>query len=127
MSEPNLILFFRDEERQEPIAFLLAHIMVTPEDRALGLSGHTSMEKNHGMGFLFDEAKPVRMQVRQTKIPLDIIFVDETGHIVHIEEKTATMSDMIYGPEIPVIFVIEANAGWAAEHAIDVGTIVGVA
>lgn len=122
---PNLLLFF-DGTDSKVIAFLLVHVAVDPEDRARGLSEHLSLEPNAGMAFVFEAAQPVKMQMRGTKIPLDMMFVDENSRVVDV--RTAEpMSTDLYGPEIPVVFVIEANAGWAQKNQIGVGTLVGFA
>lgn len=120
---PNLMLFY-DGKDSQVIAFLLVEVAVDQEDRARGLSECLSLKPNRGMAFVFEQAQPVKMQMRGTKIPLDMMFVDENSRVVDVR-TAAPMSTDLYGPEIPVVFVIEANAGWAEKNGIGVGTLVG--
>jgi uncharacterized membrane protein (UPF0127 family) len=110
MSLQNLILFY-DDTSPKPIAFLRVLIVSTHDELVKGLSEHTALERNSGMLFVFDEPHTVKMQMRETKLPLDILFVDPTGRITHIDANAVPFSTDLYGPEIITAFVIEANAG----------------
>ena len=122
-TEPNLVLFF---DNGGPIAFLRAFLAITPEERTQGLSDYTSLDRNDGMVFVFEEPRVVKMQMRDTQIPLDMIFVDPSGTVVDVVSSAQPGSKDLYGPEIAVIFVIEANAGWTAKNGVVAGVGFGI-
>jgi uncharacterized protein len=122
---PHLALFYDGEK---PIAYLRVKLAITKEELAEGLSTYTSLDNDAGMAFLFEEPTPrvVKMQMRETQLPLDMLFVDADAKVVAIETADAMSADL-YGPEIPVLFVIEANAGWADQNGVGVGSLVAFA
>ena len=74
-----------------------------------------------GMLFLYPAARPVSMWMKNTLIPLDMLFIGDDGRILHIAERaipgsTATISSMQ-----PARAVLELNGGTAARLKIQVG------
>ena len=66
---------------------ILAEIANTVDKRALGLMFRSSLAPNHGMLFQFPELGYWTFWMKNTKIPLDILWLDKTGRIIHIESK----------------------------------------
>ena len=64
-----------------------AEIADTTRKRAEGLMYRDHLDKNRGMLFKFDEARPWTFWMKNTKIPLDIIWMNEKRQIVHIESN----------------------------------------
>ncbi|WP_377187595.1 DUF192 domain-containing protein [Ruegeria meonggei] len=97
-------------------------LAVAPQDRARGLMFRESLPKRAGMLFIFDPPQPVVFWMKNTLIPLDIIFVDRTGTVTSIHEN-AIPSDLtpIEGGD-SVYAVLEINAGLAARYLITPGT-----
>lgn len=92
----------------------------TEETRERGLMRRDSMPADHGMIFVFTDAAPRGFYMRNTRIPLDIVFVDEDGTIVSIKQmrqydETTTPSDG------PAKWAIELNKGAAASAGLKVG------
>ncbi len=87
----------------------------TPEKQALGLMFRTSLADNAGM--LFPHAAPseLTMWMRNTYIPLDMVFIRADGTVHRIEAKTEPLSERIITSGGPVIAVLEL-AGGAAER-----------
>jgi uncharacterized membrane protein (UPF0127 family) len=79
------------------------------------------MAQDHGMLFEFGETSPVYMWMRNTHIPLDMLFIDDKGEIQHISADTTPMSDDIIDSRVPVRFVLEINAGLASSLGIAAG------
>jgi uncharacterized membrane protein (UPF0127 family) len=85
----------------------------TPQARSRGLQERKKLGKNEGMFFWFDEPKQVRMWMKDTPLPLDIIFIRQNSTIAGIAAHTRPYSmEEIPAPE-PVIAVLELNAGRA--------------
>lgn len=66
---------------------IFAEIANTPDKRALGLMFRSSLAPDYGMLFQFPELGYWTFWMKNTKIPLDILWLDATGRIIHIESK----------------------------------------
>lgn len=74
-----------------------------------------------GMLFLFTENRMVTMWMKNTYIPLDILFIDQKGVIVHIAKSTVPESLDFISSGKPVISALELNAGLTNSLNIQVG------
>src|SRR3546814_16503275 len=79
------------------------------------------MAADAGMLFLFGGSKVRAMWMKNTLIPLDMLFIDETGKIVRIEERTVPHSERAIVSGGPVSAVLELNAGTASRLSIKPG------
>jgi hypothetical protein len=96
-------------------------IAETPDQRAQGLMFRRQMAADAGMLFLFGRAEERAMWMKNTLIPLDMLFIDETGRIVRIEERTVPHSLRAIVSGGPVSAVLELNAGTASRLLIKPG------
>ncbi|MGV6804238.1 MAG: DUF192 domain-containing protein [Ruegeria sp.] len=110
----------RNEQAQVRFVVELA---VTPQERSQGLMFRESMPQRSGMLFIFDPPQPVAFWMKNTLIPLDMIFVDKTGLVTRVH-KGAVPGDLtpIEGGD-SVFAVLEINAGLAARYSIEPGTV----
>jgi len=100
----------------------------TPSAREVGLMNRESLAEDSGMLFDFGAARPVDMWMKNTLIPLDMLFLDETGRVVRIGANAQPLSLDLIPSGGPVRYVLEINGGAAArfgaapgdrlEHAI---------
>jgi uncharacterized membrane protein (UPF0127 family) len=90
-------------------------------DRQRGLMYRTSMPQDHGMIFTFKEKTNHAFWMHNTCIPLDMLYIDDDGLIVGIEENTPTMSDDTFEVGCESRYVLELNAGWARAHGVAAG------
>ena len=86
----------------------------------LGLMFRESLDVDKGMLFIFEEVGQHSFHMKNTCIPLDIAFIKEDGTIESIKELTPYSSLPVYS-DGKVLFAIEANRGWFAEHNVEVG------
>ncbi len=93
----------------------------TPDQRAQGLMFRRHMAPDAGMLFLFERVEERGMWMKNTFIPLDMLFIDETGRIVRIEQRTVPHSLRAILSGGPVAAVLELNAGTASRLAIGPG------
>lgn len=96
----------------------------TNEERQKGLMHRGYLDENSGMLFIFDNEQPVLFWMKNTRIPLDMIFVSANGTITEIKEDVQPcMSDpcQIYPSKYPTKYVIEVNAGFSKANNIQVG------
>ncbi len=100
---------------------ITVEIADTPFTRARGLMYRDSLAEGHGMLFIFEAVQPVTMWMKNTYIPLDILFLDEQGRIVHIAYSTTPLSLSYISSRFPVLGALEVNAGFARKEGISVG------
>jgi len=92
----------------------------TPDQREIGLMFRPSMPVNEGMLFTFERPAQQCFWMKNTLIPLDAAFVDDSGAIVNIEHmKPQTLAG--HCSTKPVRFVLEMNDGWFAKRGIKPG------
>jgi uncharacterized membrane protein (UPF0127 family) len=89
--------------------------------RARGLMERKTLAPNDGMLFLFPSASKLAFWMKNTPLPLDMLFLDASGHIVHIAARTTPYSETPVPSPKPAIAVIEIVGGRAARDGIQVG------
>lgn len=104
-----------------PVVKLQVEVMDTPEKRAEGMMFKESWGKRGGMLFIFDEPFQAIMWMKNTPLPMDMIFIGTDNTVKYIAERTTPYStDYIIGPEITAA-VLEVPAGFAQKHSIKAG------
>ena len=93
----------------------------TREEQERGLMDRTSLEADHGMIFNITPVRRVAMWMKDTKFPLDMVFIDENGMIIQTYENAEAMSEYKIVSNVPVRAVIEINAGDIKKHNIQAG------
>jgi uncharacterized protein len=93
----------------------------TDRERAKGLMFRRSLPASSGMIFLYDPPQGVAMWMRNTYIPLDMIFIGADGTVHHIEANTEPFSTDIIASGGQVAAVLELNAGEAEKIGIKPG------
>ena len=96
----------------------------TQEKQALGLMFRESMPDNHGMLFLFPVEGMRSFWMKNTRISLDIFYFDEHLRLVSVSENTPPCRSLrcpSYPSTGPAKYVLELNAGKAAELAVQPG------
>lgn len=96
----------------------------TPSEQEKGLMFRTSMAPDHGMLFEFPTIAPISFWMKDTLIPLDIIFIEADGKIVKVHANATPKSLAQIASDAPVRAVLELNGGRAAELGIGPGGMV---
>jgi uncharacterized membrane protein (UPF0127 family) len=96
-------------------------LATTPAQMEQGLMFRQSLAPNAGMLFDFKTPSMASMWMRNTLIPLDMLFVDAQGRIVNIHERTVPGSLEPRSATAPVRAVLELNGGTAARLGIKPG------
>ena len=91
----------------------------SPREQAYGLMYRTSLGDSEGMVFPFSPPRPASFWMKNTLIPLDMLFVRSDGSIARIAAMTTPESEAPVGVEEPVAAVLELRGGRAAELGID--------
>lgn len=116
----------------------------TAPERARGLMFRSKLPQNRGMLFVFENDEVRNFWMKNTLIPLDMIFVDSGGSVVSVRENVPPCDDgtpfqkmlksprdavscPIYSSGVPARYVLEINAGLAQAHAIQPGVRMDIA
>lgn len=97
----------------------------TPEEQAQGLMFRENLPEKTGMLFLFPGKAVHRFWMKNTMIPLDMIWLDDAGKVLFVSANTPPCKAdpcPSYGPEAPASNVLEIAGGKAAREKITVGS-----
>ncbi|HEV7449525.1 MAG TPA: DUF192 domain-containing protein [Candidatus Paceibacterota bacterium] len=98
---------------------IVAEVAQTPAERELGLGHRTSLKEGSGMWFVFDTDGLWAFWMKDTLIPLDMIWVNKSGVIVTIAHNVQPDSyPQAFPPSAPSRYVLEVPAGFAQKHGI---------
>lgn len=92
-----------------------------PEERMQGLMFREHMDEVQGMLFLFPSEEPLSFWMKDTPLPLDIVFLDANRTIVTIRRNTVPFSEASVPSDRPAQYVVEVNAGFADRHRLAPG------
>lgn len=93
----------------------------TPYEWETGLMYRESMEDNQGMLFIYPNEAPRSFYMKNTYIPLDIIFMSKDTTVVSIKENAIPRDETPIPSNAPARFILEINGGNSAEWNIDEG------
>lgn len=101
-----------------------ARLADSPKEHAQGLMHKSYLPQDGGMIFLFDGLKVRHFWMKETLIPLDMVFINDKREIVYIEyeaQPSPREPHQIYSSQVPAKYVLEVNAGVARFHGWKVG------
>ncbi len=98
-----------------------AEIAVTDQERMTGLMYRKELPDGRGMLFDFGQPQMVVMWMKNTYVPLDMIFIRADGTIARIAENATPLSETIIPAGMPVKGVLEVVAGTARKYGIEPG------
>lgn len=93
----------------------------TADERATGLMHRPAMPRFSGMLFVFDRPERAVFWMENTLIPLDMLFIDDTGTVTHVHENAVPMDRTPIDGGPGVLYVLEVNGGMASRLGLDVG------
>ncbi|MCF7871955.1 DUF192 domain-containing protein [Candidatus Woesearchaeota archaeon] len=123
-----LITIIMSSCTKQPTACIKEHcfeieISKTQQTREIGLMHKEYMESNKGMLFIFDRPDNYPFWMKNTIIPLDIIWINSNQEIAHIEEAIPCKNDpcQIYNPNKKALYVLEINQGISKNYKFEEG------
>jgi uncharacterized membrane protein (UPF0127 family) len=96
----------------------------TPAQQELGLMFRSALAPDAGMLFDFGETKPASFWMKNTLIPLDMLFIGADGRVADIHEHAVPLSEAVIQSRVPVRAVLEVNGDTVAQLGIRVGDVV---
>ncbi len=118
LATPLLPLFIRTETGTHAFKVEVAQ---TPEEQAQGLMFRKELAPDRGMLFPMEPPRIASFWMKNTLIPLDMLFIRADGRVAYIAANVAPYSDTPVSAGIPVIAVLELAGGRAAELSIGTG------
>jgi uncharacterized membrane protein (UPF0127 family) len=105
---------------------LTADLALSSEQKEKGLSVKEKLKENEAMLFVFEKPGSHSFWMKDMKFPIDIIWLDSNGKIVHIEENLEPCPLVFvcpsYTPNTDSQYVLETVAGFIPRHNVSVGT-----
>ncbi|PHQ29539.1 DUF192 domain-containing protein [Leeuwenhoekiella nanhaiensis] len=115
--EGSLEIFKKDSS----VVSLSIELAETAYEIETGLMYRESMEPNQGMLFIFEDERPHNFYMKNTYIPLDLFFITKDQKIATIIKNAKPLDESSLPSEVPVQYVLEVNAGAAAQWNIQEG------
>lgn len=100
---------------------IAAELAADQESRAEGLMNRSVLPRCKGMWFDFGEPKIVNMWMRDTLLPLDIIFFNKHFRVLAVYEQAQPLSELLITSPSDTQYVLEVNAGEVLRNSIAVG------
>lgn len=127
-SEPEWVregeVTFLNSASRNTLAKIEIEAATNPTERQQGLMYRSHMDEDKGMLFIFDHEDMQSFWMKNTIIPLDIIFIDSKGVINTIHRKTSPFSEKSLPSKGKSQFVVEVNGGFCQRHNINEGDLI---
>jgi uncharacterized membrane protein (UPF0127 family) len=108
-------------DENKTLAEFKIEIADSPYERQTGLMYRDSLDEQHGMLFIFENSELRGFYMKNTLIPLDLIFIDENYEIVHIYSKATPYETASISSQLPAKYVFEINGGLSEQIGIQKG------
>ena len=119
-STPQVAIVSADHQ---PRATVTVEVADRPDTRELGLMYRGHLDDDAGMIFVFPAPNTAQFWMKNTKIPLDMLFADSTGKVLGIVANAQPYSEALLGGFAGTLYVLELNGGYAAKHHVAVGDV----
>lgn len=100
---------------------LQLQLAISPGEQQKGLMSRDSLAKDHGMLFLFERPGKRSFWMRNTRIPLDIGYFDETGQLLEIHKLFPYDETPVPSKSERVLIAVETNRDWYATRGVKPG------
>lgn len=115
---------FLSRDTRQQLAKIEVETADNPTDRAQGLMYRSEMNENRGMLFIFEREDMQSFWMKNTILPLDILFINSKGEINTIHSNTVPYSERSLPSKSRSQFVVEVNAGFCQRHGIKEGDLI---
>lgn len=107
---------------------ILASLSTTPDSQSKGLAIKDSLNENEGMLFIFESPQKLSFWMKDMKFPIDIIWLDSAGKIVHIEKNLPPCVFLLpcpsYKSNDDSLYVLEVVSNFTNKFDINIGDTV---
>jgi uncharacterized membrane protein (UPF0127 family) len=99
-------------------------VAATAEQRGQGLMFRKELAEDRGMLFVFPRRERIAMWMRNTEIPLDMLFITDDGRVAQIHERAVPFSETVISSRRRVRYVLELAGGTADRLGLAPGALV---
>jgi uncharacterized membrane protein (UPF0127 family) len=99
------------------VAVVTLEVARTQAAHERGLMGRSELAPDAGMLFVFDQSSPHGFWMKNTLIPLDMLFLGDDGRVLSVVERKPLTEDVTDGG-VASRYVLEVNGGWARAHGL---------
>jgi len=103
-------------------AQFILEVASTEAERAKGLMFRRSLQDGHGMLFVFEKEEVQTFWMKNTYIPLDMVFINANMEVVGVIESAKPLTEDTLSVPEPSLYVVEIKAYFARKHGIKKGT-----
>lgn len=100
---------------------VVVEVARTRDEVERGLMYRTGLAAEQGMIFVWDEERIRRFWMKNTCVPLDMLFIAMDGTVAGVLEEVPVLNEESRSIPCAVSFVLEVNAGWARDHGVTPG------
>jgi uncharacterized membrane protein (UPF0127 family) len=115
---PQVAIVSSDSSQRAAVKVEIAN---TPDAREIGLMYRNHLDDNAGMIFIFPSPNTAQFWMKNTVIPLDMLFADANGKVLGVVANAQPYSEALLGGFSGTVYVLEVNAGYAAKHHVVAG------
>ncbi|MFI5307048.1 MAG: DUF192 domain-containing protein [Polyangiales bacterium] len=119
-AEPHVVLL---PPGHDPVS-VRVEVASTEPERRKGLMFRTHLDDDAGMIFLFERPEALTFWMHNTYIPLDMIFVEPSMHVLGVVENAEPQTDASRSVSGESQYVLEVNAGFSRRNGVTKGTLV---
>lgn len=117
-------LEFIHKNNKQPVRKIDVELAENRDEILQGLMYRRSMDDSKGMLFIFEQEEPQSFWMKNTVIPLDIIYVNSKMEIVKIFKNTVPFSEKSLPSEKPATYVVEVIGGYTDKYGIREGDLI---
>jgi len=103
------------------VTWLNVEIADTPGEHAQGLMNRSTMSADSGMLFVFTNDERRYFWMKNTLIPLDMIFIDDRLTIIDIHKNATPLNETVIASSEPCRYVLEVNGGMCEAYGVSIG------
>ncbi|WP_149275040.1 DUF192 domain-containing protein [Pareuzebyella sediminis] len=110
-----------DSKKDSLLATIDIEIADSDYETQTGLMYRSAMKLSEGMLFIFPDEAMHSFYMKNTEIPLDLIFIKKNHSIANIQENAQPYDESSVSSKVPVQYVLEVNAGLVEKWGVEVG------
>lgn len=92
---------------------------ITKEEKSKGLQNVENLDKDSGMIFIYEEPQDVSFWMKNTKIPLDIVFIDDNYEVKAVQKGVPLSEDPIICKDVLLVVEVNTNSGISVGDELD--------
>ena len=123
-STKEALVKFKSNLPNKKTVTVFLEVAITDEEKAKGLMNRPNLALNRGMVFVFKPRRKVTFWMKDTLIPLDMVFINNGKIVKIIKDAMPNQTQTLYPSDFEVTDVVEVNGGFTDKYMVNVGSSV---